>query len=132
MLTATGARAQEVLEDTCFQAELDVKTYLRVMQSCSDAYWDRGDLGEADALCAAARSLTERNNSSILAQLDIAKSKDAPTSECARRRVLPLLGLLVKASDWQLAFLRHRQNGRDTPEPAPLEIVRFADPAGER
>lgn len=125
----TGAAAAETSNfDECIQTELDLKAYLRVMQSCSDAVWERGDVGEADALCAAARALQKQHAPALQRQVAFAKDPASADRSCPRQNVLPLMALYLKALDWDLAYLEVRQDHRTHNAPAPLDIIRFEDP----
>lgn len=117
--------AQPASYDECLQTTLEVKTYLRVMQSCSDAYWVRRDPGEADALCAAAWALTEQHGDRLAHQIDLAKGAEGAETRCAKDMVLPMMGAYMKAHDWSLAYTQLRIDGRGEAVFQPLKVIRF-------
>lgn len=126
LVSAGPAAADDGAYDECLQTMLDLKAYLRVMQSCSDAYWDRGDPGEADVLCSAAQAMHDKWKAALERQISFGKGPPSPARACPRENVLPLMGLFLKSLKWNIAYIEGRQS-KFNPLPAPLKLIRFED-----
>jgi len=128
LLGTSPVNAETSPYDECIQTMLDMKTVLRVMQSCSDAVYLRGDVGEADAICAGARALDDKLFPALQRQIGYAKDPASENRACARESVLPLVGLWKKSAEWQLQYLSVRKDRKANKAPEPLNIIRFVEP----
>lgn len=121
---STDTADDPVTGDRCSIAEIHMRRYIRVMQSCSDAAFVRRDIEEADALCKTATPVIQDHPNLITTLLDEDRDPTSDTARygCVRDRIRPLMPAFLKAIQWGIAYLEVRQTGKGEDTFGPMHV----------